>query len=311
MTETTLYWKPKGKKPRALTEQPFATEEELEDYLCGNPELLGDVFIIGRQIRTGTGAERLDILGIDADGDVVIFELKNKPVDEEIVSQVLGYAIWVESNPDSIKKLFLQAKEQPEGIDIDRADLNVRIVVVAPSIRRGIARFRDKIDYELDLLEIKRIQGETGEIVVLNVIEDDQPGKISPAKGRPEYNKAFYLQYRNSRSVEVFYSLITEVAALVKKRKWNLVTKFNRNYCGFNSGFFRAFRVAWLGNRSLGLGFKLDEKTAKALTPKGKTLHNYRIRSKEAHFQIDLESPTIKPYVRLFEAAYENIVRGK
>jgi len=308
MTKTTLYWKPKGKKPRALPEQPFATEEELEDYLCKNEELLGDVSVIGRQIRTGTGLERIDILGIDADGDVVIFELKNEPVDEEILSQVLAYAIWAETNPDSIKALFLQLKDQPEDVEIDWGSLNVRIVVIAPSIRRGIARFRDKINYEFELLEIKRIQGNLGEIVVLNVIEEEEVGKIRPAKGKPDYTRDFYLKYRNPVSVDVFYRLVREVETLVKKRQWNLNTSFNRNYCGFKSGFFRAFRIAWLGSRSLGLGFKVDEKTARTFTPKGKTLHRYRRGSKEAIYQIDLGSPSIKPYLRLFEAACANIV---
>ena len=66
---------------------------------------------------------------------------------------------------------------------------NIRIVVIAPSIRRGIAWFRDKISYELDLLEIKRIEESIGEIVVLNVIEDDKAGRIKETRVKPDYTK--------------------------------------------------------------------------------------------------------------------------
>ena len=51
------------------------TEKSLEDLLVTSPELLmPDLTLIGRQVPTEGGP--LDLLGIDSDGRLVVFELK-------------------------------------------------------------------------------------------------------------------------------------------------------------------------------------------------------------------------------------------
>ena len=51
------------------------TEQDLEELLVASPDLLMDgLTLIGRQISTDGGP--LDLLGIDADGRLVVFELK-------------------------------------------------------------------------------------------------------------------------------------------------------------------------------------------------------------------------------------------
>lgn len=62
---------------------------------CSSADLLGlDVLIIGRQIVTGFGV-RIDLLGIDAAGNLVIVELKRDRTPRDIIAQVLDYASWV------------------------------------------------------------------------------------------------------------------------------------------------------------------------------------------------------------------------
>ena len=99
---TNLYWRTEG-KTRNLIPKPFESETEFEEYIYKNQELLGDIFIIHRQIRTGSKQGIPDLLGVDQDESVCIIEMKNIEVSEEILPQVLGYAIWAETNPDSIK----------------------------------------------------------------------------------------------------------------------------------------------------------------------------------------------------------------
>ena len=67
------------------------TEVALEDLLVQNPEMLEpDLTLVGRQ--TPTKAGRLDLLAVDQDGRLVVYELKRGTLVREAVTQVLDYA---------------------------------------------------------------------------------------------------------------------------------------------------------------------------------------------------------------------------
>jgi hypothetical protein len=67
------------------------TEEELEEVITRCPELLmEDLKLIGRQ--TDTGAGPLDLLGVDSDGRLVVFELKRGALTRDAVAQIIDYA---------------------------------------------------------------------------------------------------------------------------------------------------------------------------------------------------------------------------
>ncbi|MFH1884567.1 MAG: hypothetical protein ABIL62_17870 [Planctomycetota bacterium] len=60
-----LFWKNKNKKTVNVVESPFKSEEEFERYIYGTKEILGDIFILKRQVRTSTGRHIPDMIGID------------------------------------------------------------------------------------------------------------------------------------------------------------------------------------------------------------------------------------------------------
>jgi RecB family endonuclease NucS len=99
-----LFWKT-GKSTRALLDKPFSSEDEFERMVFTTSELLKDIFLLKRQIRGGNKSGIPDILGIDREGNVCIVEMKNTEVDADIIPQVLHYAFWAETNPDSVKSL--------------------------------------------------------------------------------------------------------------------------------------------------------------------------------------------------------------
>ena len=69
----------------------------IEGWVAEQPSLLGlDILVIGRQVITDFGG-RIDLLGIDADGDLSIVELKRDRTPRDIVAQVLDYASWVQT----------------------------------------------------------------------------------------------------------------------------------------------------------------------------------------------------------------------
>src|SRR5262249_31707965 len=82
------------------------SERRLEDWISADLSLLGeDLLLIDRQTRTTSGP--LDILAMDADGKLVIAELKRDRTPREVVAQVLDYASWVrERTPREIDELI-------------------------------------------------------------------------------------------------------------------------------------------------------------------------------------------------------------
>ena len=67
------------------------TEKLLEDTIVRRPEmLLEDLTLVGRQTPTEGGP--LDLLGVDGDGRLVVFELKRGILSRDAVAQVIDYA---------------------------------------------------------------------------------------------------------------------------------------------------------------------------------------------------------------------------
>lgn len=86
-------YKKSGTGFQEVARQTFADshfERHLEELLEANPHLIGDLFIIGRQVRTIRN-ERIDLVALDRDGDIVIIELKRGPTHRRIVSQINSY----------------------------------------------------------------------------------------------------------------------------------------------------------------------------------------------------------------------------
>ena len=80
-------------------------EVRLEEWLSQDITIISeDLLVIGRQVETDYGGY-IDLLCLNAQGDLVIVELKRDKTPREIVSQVLDYASWVKdlSNEDVIR----------------------------------------------------------------------------------------------------------------------------------------------------------------------------------------------------------------
>lgn len=70
------------------------TEEQLEEVITRCPELLmEDLKLVGRQTETPGGP--LDLLGVDSDGRLVVFELKRGILTREAVAQIIDYSSYL------------------------------------------------------------------------------------------------------------------------------------------------------------------------------------------------------------------------
>lgn len=98
-----------------LTEK-IETEEMLEAVLVANPEMLmGGLTLVGRQVPVETGF--VDLLGIDEDGRLVVFELKREKLTRAAVAQILDYCTYLETLPDSEIGALVAERSGKAGIE--------------------------------------------------------------------------------------------------------------------------------------------------------------------------------------------------
>ena len=92
------------------------TEEMLEEVLVKSPSLLVEgLKLVGRQTETPGGP--LDLLGVDEDGRLVIFELKRGVLTRDAIAQIVDYASFLaELSPTDMNSLISDSSGR-YGID--------------------------------------------------------------------------------------------------------------------------------------------------------------------------------------------------
>ncbi len=303
-----LFWRSADGRTTNLAERPFTSEDEFERYVYDVREILSEIFILSRQVRTPSRKDVPDIVGVDEESNVVIIEFKNRAIDEEIIPQVLRYAIWAETNPDSIRALWLEAEDVPDDVSIDWDNLTVRIIIMAPAIPVAVLRLVNKINYEVDLLEVQRFAVDEDEFILVNKREPEAPTTRRITKGTPVYDKEFYKQHRNNQSVDMFFAVSERIDRFLSDRSWPLEKKFNKGYIGYKHGFYNVFGLSWLGSKSFALFFKVPREVAEQHQPSDWEPHRYEDEWKQVLYRVDKVDAPLDALGPLFEAAYNNIV---
>jgi hypothetical protein len=89
-------WRIGNGSPERVHFSSIEKESKLEDVLHADIGVLDpSLMVIGRQVPTSFG-KFIDLLAIDAQGDLTIVELKRDRTPREVVAQVLDYASWVQ-----------------------------------------------------------------------------------------------------------------------------------------------------------------------------------------------------------------------
>ena len=143
MALNTSVWFVDGKTLLEQERVILDSELRLQNWLIDDLSLLGEeLLLIDREVRTAGG--RLDILAIDADGTLVIAELKRDRTPREVIAQILDYASWVHGQwPHDIdeyyrkrtgKSLAAAFREKFEFDMPENACLTHRMIVVAAEL---------------------------------------------------------------------------------------------------------------------------------------------------------------------------------
>src|SRR6056297_3005697 len=79
---------------------PMPSESRLEDIIADDIGILDPaLLLIGRQVQTSYN-KFIDLLAMDADGRLVVIELKRNRTPREVVAQLLDYGSWVRNLGD-------------------------------------------------------------------------------------------------------------------------------------------------------------------------------------------------------------------
>jgi hypothetical protein len=107
-------WRIDGHDPKPMATATLPTENELHQFLRRDPTLLGTaLLVIGSEVVTPYG-KRLDLLAIDADGNLHVLELKRDRTPREVVAQVLDYGSWVSTlSRDDVIDIAKNELDQP------------------------------------------------------------------------------------------------------------------------------------------------------------------------------------------------------
>jgi len=95
------------------------TEALLEEAIVRHPDLLMEgLKLVGRQTDTPGGP--LDLLGVDSDGRLVVFELKRGTLTREAVAQIIDYGSYLaELEPEELSE---HISERSGNLGIERID---------------------------------------------------------------------------------------------------------------------------------------------------------------------------------------------
>jgi hypothetical protein len=88
-------WRVDGETVTKIETASLSAEERLESFVESRIDILGlgDLLVVGRQVITTYG-KRIDLLAIDAQGDLYVLELKKDRTPRDVVAQTLEYGFW-------------------------------------------------------------------------------------------------------------------------------------------------------------------------------------------------------------------------
>lgn len=173
-------------------ERSIAFERHLESWLENNPWILvpgEDILWIGKQTSAAVEDRTIfpDLLGVDAEGNLIIVELKRGRTPRDTVAQLLDYATWADGISDAqireIAKTYFEDQIRLEGKSFDEAfktafetenvpalNRSLRLYIVAGRISEWVLKvskfLRTSHDMDISCIAVSMFQTESGNTIV-------------------------------------------------------------------------------------------------------------------------------------------------
>lgn len=128
-------------------ERNIEFERHLESWLENNPWILvqgGDILWIGKRTNARVVDRTIfpDLLGVDAEGNLIIVELKKGRTPRDTVAQLIDYATWANGISDAqvreIAKNYFEDQIRPEGFSFDEIFKSAFETENVPTLNRSL-----------------------------------------------------------------------------------------------------------------------------------------------------------------------------
>ena len=210
-------------EPTSQTE----TEKLLEDALVKRPDMLmPGLTLVGRQTPNAGGY--LDLLGVDEDGRLVVFELKRGTLTRDVVTQVIDYSSALESMSDDARAAHIAERSGQLGITKienfeewyregfgEQASLTpVRMMLVGLGIDDNASRMVDflaKRDVDITLLTFYGYQYD-GKTLLAKQVQQAGSDVEPSVKSRPsnEERRKALVDRAEKSGMDAFWKEVTE-----------------------------------------------------------------------------------------------------
>ncbi|MDO0944507.1 hypothetical protein [Chromohalobacter israelensis] len=215
-----------GEQPQKLRPMGLADEGLLEEQIMQDVSILNrDWLLIGRQVRTGFD-KLIDLLAVDANGTVIVIELKRDKTPRDVVAQAIDYASWVVTLADyqliEIYQAFAERYYRPHttledafeakfGIPLDSVTLNEnhQLVVVATQLdassERIINYLNEYAQLSINAMFFAAFEDQGNRYLSRAwMIDPDEPSQPAARKARKEpWNGEFYASFGDDRPWEL------------------------------------------------------------------------------------------------------------
>lgn len=159
--------------------------EDLENWIKNHPEILGeDILIIGEQVPTKSG--RIDLLGIDKSGNLIIIELKKDELPRDALAQAIDYVSDISSyDIDKISEICTKytgqgledyLNEKFEDVNLEDLMINEsqRILLVGFSVEESLQRMiewlSNNYSFPINAVILKYIKTKNGEELIARTV---------------------------------------------------------------------------------------------------------------------------------------------
>jgi len=213
-----MLYKVKGKRIEKINQTKLKQEEileqDLEDWIEQDPTVLGEeLLIIGRQVRIPDVNDRIDLLALDTNGNLVIIELKRGKLKDPVDMQSLRYASYVSRwEYDEIEKqannYFLEKGEKEFNLnekfeefcltagieEIPDINQDQRIIIVGSKLKEklgSVALWLREHSIDIKIIEVSLFKDDENLFLLPQIIipipttEKYELGKYVSRKDRP------------------------------------------------------------------------------------------------------------------------------
>ena len=231
-------------------------ERRLQEIIAADLSIIDpSLMMVGREVATPLGS-RVDVLAIDADGNLVVIELKRGRTPREVVAQTLDYGSWIRNmTSEEIANTFIDyqlrffGEDTPKGIDKafqerfkaipEELNASHRLVIVAgeldSSTERIVSYLREEYGVDINVVLFRAFQDGDRQYLTRTWLDD--PFVVSaeasslPAP-RGEWNGEFYVSFGEG-----------------DHRRWNDAKRYGFVSAGGGQWYVRTLRMLQPGNR--------------------------------------------------------------